>query len=242
MKTFKAFGYNWKSGEVWGNYHPDYNYQWYSNHCVRTVGDDQLELLTYYLPLETDGIIIPRAIGLVVSEETFGYGTIEADIQFPLAKHMWPGFWLDDPKNWLPEIDIVEGYSDNNPNYKAFRFTPKFPFFSLYNAQTNVHYKNLKEEHDAIKGKTGFICKNPATNFVNYKLVREPESIKIYYNNKLVRKVDEFTKKGELILDHLRNKELQVKFDSFVLREKNTTDYSTKMIIRNFKFHQDTSH
>jgi beta-glucanase (GH16 family) len=45
------------------------------------------------------------------------YGYFEIRARLPRGKGLWPAFWLLQPNEWPPEIDILEAMDGDHPNY-----------------------------------------------------------------------------------------------------------------------------
>ena len=134
------------------------------------------------------GLTSSIGTGLVSCTEKFSFGEFEIEAKLPYGKHLWPAFWMWSWDSWPPEIDVFEGYSDNNPNYFKFRLGSPFGFWNL---QTNVHYTD-GGKNKMLGGDTSFFgFKDPTKNFIKYSVIWERNSLKFYYGGKLVRKRSE---------------------------------------------------
>lgn len=187
-KEIKWSGYSWLTQERWGQVHPDKPNWWYDESACSVDADECLHLLTHNNPkyFVKECIDSSIGVGLVSCTEKFGYGTFEIEAKMPYGKNLWPAFWMWSFDSWPPEIDIFEGYSDNNKNF--FKFVLRNPF-GFWNLQTNVHFKT-SEGNEMLGGKTKYFgFKDPTKNFIKYRLEWAENSIKIFYDDRLVRKV-----------------------------------------------------
>lgn len=182
---FNWSGREWIDKEVWGRVHPKKPYYWYSPERVDiNYSTGVLHLSIKKEKFSNSPILIGG--GLVSTTETFLYGEFEIEAKLPNHSYAWPAFWMWGG-SWPPEIDVFEGYANHKGSY--FKFRPFKPF-SFWNVQTNVHYKNIVK--NSIGSSThywGF--KNPSKHFIKYKVIWTKEKIEFYYDNRLVRVVDD---------------------------------------------------
>ncbi len=187
-ETIKWSGREWLTREPWGLYHPEKPLFWYDRQAVE-IEAGLLKLKVHKNPRQFEGIYIETGAGLISSVEDFQYGHFEIECKLPLGKHLWPAFWVYGILTWPPEVDIFEGYTKGGGNY----FGTFFDSFSLWNVQTNAHYKTEETTFNAVSGaKTHwFGVRNPARNFIRYKMSWYPDKIIIYYNGSEVRRFTE---------------------------------------------------
>jgi beta-glucanase (GH16 family) len=120
----------WFTRERWGRIHPGKSYCWYDPECVFVDNKGYLHLTTDLSPTEikhSNGETYKPNLGtgLICSVEDFSYGRFEIDAMMPSGSNKWPAFWLWGSETWPPEIDILEGYTDNRRGYLKFnRFNP----------------------------------------------------------------------------------------------------------------------
>lgn len=236
-------GYDWQCCMEGGRLiHPDKPWVWYNK--------EDVILCPYTNPmiLRLDSSSCPNKIkywdgrefepqysgGLIRSVDTFSFGTFSAEIILPKGEGLWPAFWLCGEGPWpdCGEIDIMEGYTDNN----CLRLTtPYFPWINpSWTTTTNVHYKFLGEHKD-IKPKSVSIFKqphNPDNNWIKYEAKWTPEEIVFKVDGKVVRRDTEavtwFSKP---------ERRMRVIFDCLCLDPKeNELSIDRPMYIRNFKY------
>ena len=128
---------------------------------------------------------------------------------------------------WPPEIDVFEGYSDNNPNFFKFRLGNPFGF---WNIQTNLHYTE-SGKNKMMGGKTHcFGFKDPTKEWIKYSVNWTPDVVEFYYDGKLVRKVTE-----KKILEQLNQTTMNVIINNGVTAEVNLTNPpNSNFIIKDF--------
>jgi hypothetical protein len=176
----------WRVGHAWGNIHPEFPYQYYSDREVRWKGGTGLILGTSEANdvevFDSNGVghFPDCSVGLVSSKFGFKYGRLEVTAILPEGHGLWPAIWTTAVDSWPPEIDLVEGYSENRSNYGNWLI----PGFRL---QTNVHYRDKEMSNRNIKGRNHCVFKNPIKKETKFTLVWSEKSIKIYYDNRLVR-------------------------------------------------------
>lgn len=191
METINWSGYEWITQERWGQVHPEKWFQWYDSSAVKIDDSDRLHLLTHKNPKKFEEIekVSPIGVGLVSNLTRFSYGSFEICAKLPKGKFLWPAFWMYSWSSWPPEIDVFEGYSGKNVNY--FNLDWK-DIFNPRNIHTNIHWLN-NGKHDTTgggRGKLNFF-KNPTKNFIKYRLDWYPDRIELFWNNKIVRLIDD---------------------------------------------------
>lgn len=205
-KTFNWSGFKWKTGQPWGNIHPDKPIQWYNPEAALVAGN-KLKLYTSKNPnsffMDEDYVMSSISIGLVHSVKSFKYGTFQISARLPEGQNLWPAFWLTAVNDWPPEIDIMEAYSKPNGSY--FDFNLKSPL-SYWNIESNVHYKDSNNVSKSIGPRNGFTgFTNPLDKDIIFTLIWTPSSISIYYGENLVRYTD-----NPEIMKNINNNEFYV--------------------------------
>jgi len=215
-------GYLWRSGQIWGDFHPNNPTWWYDPECV-DVTDGVLRLQTKYHRRENNGVVNTLGVGLISSIDSFGYGTFSADIMLPKGTGLFPAFWLSATNSWPPEIDIFEAWSRKSGLYTS----NYIPYYSL---ASNVHYGNNDNNHKMIKSKSHMLWKCLDDKWTNFKLEWFPDRISIFYDGKLVREV-----KDQSILKWFENIQMQVIINNGLEKLEDYTNDSV-MLTKNFKY------
>jgi len=222
-------GHSWLQQERWGSVHPIKPHWWYDPSSSFVDDNGFLNLLTKKNPKYFPEIdkISTIGVGLVSCETQFKWGEFEIEAKLPYGDNLWPAFWMWSFDSWPPEIDVFEGYSDDNPDYFKFRLNKPLGFWNL---QTNIHYK-LNNENKMLGSKTHYFgFKNPTKEFIKYSLIWKKEYVKIYYNEKLVRKITD-----KSILSQLNNTTMNVIINNGVTADVNLEQPPTSnFIIKDF--------
>ena len=231
MDEINWCGYNWIPQERWGQIHPEKKEWWYDRDRVKIDDDNNLILSIKYNPKYFKELKYTSEIGvgLVSCTEKFKHGTFTIVAKLPKGKHLWPAFWMWSWDSWPPEIDIFEGYSNDNPNYFKFRLGKPFGF---WNVQTNIHY-NEGENTKMKGGKTHFFgFKDPTQNFIEYKLDWDEKYLKFYYNGRMVRKLTD-----RKVLEQLNETTMNVIINNGITKEYMLADrIDSDFIIRSFNY------
>lgn len=178
----------WRSGQPWGVMHPENPHVYYSENHIRWESGSGLKLMAEKVDprevLDANGSAhYPEcALGLISSRFYFKYGKLDVEATLPRGKGLWPAIWTTAVDSWPPEIDILEAYSEKNPNYGNFII----PGMRL---QSNVHYRKPGGGRSHIRGKNHWMWADPTREVIKYSLVWTENEITIYYNDKTVRKV-----------------------------------------------------
>lgn len=166
--------------QFWGDYHPNGLQQWYDPKAVTLNNGLNLSVTQNTKEVTSYNVIgkimldnqepktIPNGVGLVTSNEAFGYGIYEWNIILPIGSQLWPAIWLTGKDSWPPEIDVIEGYSSDDMRYKR-------------NLNTNIHCGINNQTHYGVGANRHglFVDKNDTLNLI---LHWTKDYIKIYYN------------------------------------------------------------
>jgi hypothetical protein len=223
--------YSWIPRERWGQIHPQKTIQWYDPSCVKVDQEGQLLLSTHKNPKYFDelGQISMVGIGLVSCTNHFSYGEFTFTAKLPYGKDLWPAIWLWSWDSWPPEIDLLEGYSDKNPNYFKFRLNRPLGF---WNIQTNVHFTKGGKGHMAGPKTHWFGFKDPTQHFIEYRLIWLKDRLEFWYGGKRVRTI-----KDSLILEQLADTKMNLIINNGVMNSINEVDPTqSTFIIKDFKY------
>jgi hypothetical protein len=181
---------HYRKNQAWGDYHPGDLQQWYDPEAIEInqnglfckVTNNTKTVTTYIVnPGEQPKdnltpVTIPFGIGLIASRNSYGYGLYEWSIKMPGGAILWPATWLSAEDSWPPEIDPMEGLSNEYGRYEE-------------RIETNIHLGDSKIKpglhYDLKAGKHGKIVDQDKT--LNIKCIYSEKFIKIYYNDFLVR-------------------------------------------------------
>jgi hypothetical protein len=125
-QDFKLWDINWRIGRNWGIAHPDHTC-WCSGDMVFTRHDavnssyDAARLGIGKEYREFYSQTYPWKVGYISSVDTFKYGAFTFFFILPRGRHLWPAIWLTDGKTWPPEIDIVEGWTNDKSEKHPYR-------------------------------------------------------------------------------------------------------------------------
>jgi len=231
METINWSGYEWITQERWGQIHTEKSHWWYDESCVNVDENKNLNLLTKYNPK-----YFPElnkwshiGVGLISSVGRFNHGTFTVSAKLPKGENLWPAFWMWSWDTWPPEIDVFEAYSNSKGSY--FKPRIKSPL-GFWNVQTNIHYIE-KEKNKMIGGKTKFFgFKDPSKNFIKYSVEWSKNSIKFYYDDVLVRTIDD-----ESIMGQMNNTTMNVILNNGVTAGVNKLDPpKSNFIVEYFKY------
>jgi len=174
FKDSGSFKSRYEKKMNYGFYHPSNTKQWYDPFAAKLT-DRGLELSITKNKYINGPITINTGAGLVCSTFNLSYGLYEWNIVLPQGKWLWPAIWLTNTATWPPEIDVLEGYTNEKGKYGN-------------RLKTAVHFgkqpnnKNVTFSHGLGIRKA---------DVLNLKCLWTKESIKIYYNDILVRKVSD---------------------------------------------------
>ena len=154
----------WDYEIFWPNpFHPEYLIQWTDSNQIEQWTNKQknehhikLNASTKPMFFESISYVIPNAIGVIRTKKSWKYGIFQITAKLPKGKHLWPAIWLAGYKSWPPEIDILEGYSRNNDNYKELT--------------TCIHYRDSNKIHKSFPSKNHRLPIDVCENFIEYSL------------------------------------------------------------------------
>jgi beta-glucanase (GH16 family) len=206
---------NWRIGQPWGLFHPDFPNQYYGFDSV-SVRNNKLVLNQIYSPKkftnDNKTYDIPYSVGLITTYKSFGYGFYEFEVQLPYGVGLWPAVWLGCYDTWPPEIDIIEAYSDANSDYK-------------FRLESNLHFNTT--ENKETSGARSHPISDPLKNLKLSCWVTK-DFIKIYYDGYLVRKTT-----SEDVLKWFRDKKFMVILNNGVRHgfESNLTEQYSEFFV-----------
>lgn len=214
---------NWvMAGSWWGQkYHPNLLWQWYDDSQIQIVRNG-VQFSAAYKPFYFEEIdkIIPMAIGIIRTKKAWKYGIFSFTVKLPSGSQLWPALWLSGATNWPPEIDLLEGYSDNTVNYH-----------NNIKLQSCIHIKGNDAEHINCGARSHRIPNDSTSEFIKYIIWWEKDFLKLYYNGYLVRHITD-----NKILDKL-DEEMHLIIGTGTQEEQNQDNLSP-MIVKEIKIYQ----
>lgn len=161
-------------------YHPANMDQWYDPSLISQneegISFGCIVKPKYFPEIDTT---IPNATCAVRSKESWKYGIFVFSSRMNSGTFLWPALWLSGVANWPPEIDLLEGYSDET-----------IDFHKNTDLQSNVHIKDSTgTTNDSAGGRKHRLPNHVTEEFVEYVIWWEPDFIKLYYNGYLVRHI-----------------------------------------------------
>lgn len=234
IKKFAWCGYDWIARPLWGDHHPESVYDWYDQDAYEIQKDGTIILKIKDNPrtfINEDGEYVtkPWGVGWVRTTSEFKYGIFEWDMRLPYGKYLWPALWMGSDEMWPPEIDCMEGWSDESPKYiKNLIFV---------NIKPTTHWGTKENKKMESKNNVLRCYIKGGKEFDHYKVVWTPDSVDIWYNN---HKVKSFTNKD--MLEQMNKVSMHVimstgpygKFDKAMFDEY--TKNGIEMAVRNFKY------
>jgi beta-glucanase (GH16 family) len=224
-------GYEWISGERWGIMHPDKPECWYDESAIEIVGED-LHLKTHYNPKTIGDVESPFGVGLLHCTTKFTYGRFDIDIKLPKGPYLWPAFWMWCWESWPPEIDVFEAYSNKKSSY--FNWNIDALWGNFYRVQTNIHLGKSPTNYSLGAQNHWLGWKSPNKEFHTYSVEWTENEIKLYYDNKLIRKIIDSE-----VLNQMKDKTMNVIINNGIQKEHvslNDTTLMSTMVCKNFKY------
>jgi beta-glucanase (GH16 family) len=168
----------------WPGYLPSNLQQWYdpkavelNNGLALNVSNNTKTITSYTVNgawIDNQSpVTINHGVGMVKSLKAYQYGIFEWNIELPFGPQLWPAIWLTGRDSWPPEIDILEGYSDDNMKYGR-------------NLNSNIHCGSNPTNHYGIGANRHglFVDLDKPLNLICHWT---KDFIKIYYNGFLCR-------------------------------------------------------
>lgn len=229
MKTINWSGYEWLTQERWGQYHQDKDFCYYDPEAIEIDSNKELILKTHKNPKKFEDKEISVGVGLVSCVERFGYGYFEIEAKLPKGKNLWPAFWMWAFESWPPEIDVFEGYTGDKGSYLDFNW--KDPL-KLWKVETNIHLGNQPDNYNLGSKKHWLGFFNPSKTYNRYACLWVEDTIEIYFNNRLIRKITD-----KKTMSQLRGKTMNVIINNHVDYNINTiTPTKSEFKIKQFKY------
>lgn len=233
-KTIDWSGYQWITQERWGQVHEEKSHWWYDASCVEIDAQHNLHLRTKFNPktFNNGAVVSTIGCGLVSCTTKFGHGRFYLKAKLPKGPNLWPAFWMWSWDTWPPEIDVFEAYSNSRGSYLKPRLLNPLGF---WNVQTNVHYTK-DGRNKMAKGKTHwFGFQDPSEHFITYMVDWTPESVKFYYDDRLVRVIDD-----PLIMSQLNQTKMNVIINNGVTAEVDKINPpKSDFVIDSFEFYSN---
>ena len=237
MKTINWSGYEWITEERWGQLHADKDFVWYDKDSVHVNSDKTLSLFTinHKKDFMIDGKIHHSKIGvgLVSNKTKFSYGYFEIEGKIPKGANNWSAFWMWSYDSWPPEIDVFESYTNNNGS--LFNIFNNWKIWNIWNVQTNVFYRDKNENIAMIRGQKhwfNIFKKSPSKRFIKYGVDWQEDYIKIYYDDRLVKTIDD-----EYIISKFKGKQMNVIINNSLSKE--TKNHESEFIIKYFIYREN---
>jgi beta-glucanase (GH16 family) len=191
---------------------------WYDSNMVEVDALDILHLKTGPSLKTFPELNIQSYIGagLVSCTKKFTYGTFSITAKLPRGKNLWPAFWMYSWDSWPPEIDIIEGFSDNSDDYKSKDqpglWSRLFRKLVRYEVHPNVHF--MKNDHQNINDryKIKYITNRQFVDKItDYKCIWTPTELVFYYDDTLVLSLQSNNTQYEYdVLETLKNVKMNV--------------------------------
>tara|TARA_B100000963_G_C22453072_1_gene592055 strand:+ start:140 stop:868 length:729 start_codon:yes stop_codon:yes gene_type:complete len=237
MEKIKWSGYEWLTRERWGEVHPIKPEAWYDPTAIELkycplLECEQLILKTHKNPkyFESIDTEVPIGVGLISCTEKLSYGHYEIEAKLPSGPNLWPAFWAWAFESWPPEIDIIEGYSNNKGSY--FNWNIDAIKGNFWKVQTNIHLGKTPENY-SIGAKNHWLgWKSPDKIFNRYSMLWKKEEISIFFNDNLVRKITD-----KKIMDEISKNKMNVIINNMVRPGVNKeTPPDSEFIVNYFKY------
>lgn len=228
---FEWSGYKWLTRERWGSIHTDKTWNWYDPSAIKIDESNQLLLDIHLNPKSflINGVEVESnyGVGLITCETNFKYGLFEIEAKLPQGIGLWPAFWLYASNSWPPEIDIFEGYSGKNGNYKKCIFKP-YDIKSCIHTNKNLNIKQFGPSEPWFYQ----FNNNPYLTFNKYGLLWTEKTLEFYINDKLIRKIND-----DKLLKHLSEYDMRLIINNHIDGDfKNNFTSLSPFIIKYFKY------
>lgn len=167
----------------WGQYYPNQLQEWFDGTGVSIDSNGVNFRWTDNKLTAKDGTIIKNGIGFIVSKDSYGYGDYEWEILMPLGVGLWPAIWISAKNSWPPEIDLMEGYSDENGKYRL---------------KSNIHRQGIPGNTSDGAMEHGYLVDVDVS--IKLSMVYTADSVKMYYNGWFVREERGFGGNPEMLV------------------------------------------
>lgn len=138
----------------------------------------------------------------------FNYGTFTWRVIMPEYPQLWPALWLSAEHSWPPEIDVVEGYTEERGNYiRSYLQT---------SLETNAHYR-VGGGHKCVGAKA--MCymtyKRLHRMIDTWSCVWTPDYVKIIFNGQCIRTI-----RDKKLLDDLNDRHSMCPIMNMMITDK----------------------
>lgn len=226
---FNWCGYEWIMKERWGISHPEKPWAIYSNDCVSIDNEDNL-ILTIKNTKQRD-VFYTGLVSTTRNNPVFKYGEYTWIAKMPIGKNLWPALWMWSWDSWPPEIDIVEGWTNNIGGY--FKVSNKKPLLR-WNIQSNIHIKdgnNIQRDFPEFWN-WSIMSKNPYKDFIEYTMKWYKDRVEFYYDKILVRTV-----KDNAIMDYINSVSgMNIIMDIYPTARYKTNQIKSPLYIKKFEY------
>ena len=201
---------------------------WADQSAVSIDSNGYLHLKTHLNPKQFPTGKPLIGAGLIASDKTFSYGNFE--IQLPKGKHLWPAFWCIGGKDWPPEVDIFEGYSDKKGSYRDFKW---YMPFSPWDIETNAWYGTADHPKQLGAKRTNKVRGDPSSRFEYYRLEWTPKRMQIFFGRDMVRRIED-----RVILDRFKDQGLIIVLNNAVTNAATNLEshQSTDFVVKYFSY------
>lgn len=229
----------------WGSVHPYNTTQQFTKNNVfigeelnGAPGNKNLILTTTFSPVEFNDykpwpyngkrfdVEVPYSCGMIKSKQSYLFGYFHIVAKLPKGNGLWPAIWLTGENSWPPEIDILEGYTNQYPDYRK-------GIFKNTKLNSNLHYvdNHMKKEMGA---QSHPLPVDPTEEFISYSCWWTKDFIRIYYDDTLVREITD-----KVVLDYFSREPMKLIVNNAVRKEylPYISNYS-QMVIKEISIYQ----
>lgn len=233
-ENFTWKGYEWMTHPKWGYHHPNDKKSWYDHEAVRITTNDLMVLDIHENPKEFIDTI-PYGIGFVRTIDEFKYGIFEWECKVPYGRRIWPALWLASDYSWPPEIDVMEGWSEDCPNYVSKLFFRKIH----PTAHWSENCDDTKEHRTTFTKPIFRWILKCGNHYDKYKLIWTKDYVDIFYNEKKIKRFDDKEFLAHLNKDNIKMHVIMDNKPDWNFNDEAYKEYvknNSPMVIKSFKY------